>query len=153
MSDGAEAKRAITEYTYDGNGLVKRQTDARNKWSEAEYDALHRITKRTYGDGTPTVNYAYYTSGEGPQAGRLKSVSSAAGTTAYIYDKMGNVAVSSHAIAGYTQTMNFGAKFSPIISYDSEGWNGFPIGVGPGTGMSTSIPTTKIISLQEIWNK
>ena len=44
-----------TTYTYYDNGLARRQTDARGRWSEAAYDALHRITQRTYSDGTPAV--------------------------------------------------------------------------------------------------
>jgi len=45
------------------------------------------------------------------------------------------------------------SKFSPTISYDSEGWNGFSIGVGPGIGLSTSITKTNIITTQEILNE
>ena len=95
-----------TLFTYYDNGLVKRQTDARGKWSEATYDALHRITGRTYSDSTPDVTYTYYPNGTG-QAGRLKSISSLAGTTTYTYDAPGNVITSSQTIAGYAQTLDF----------------------------------------------
>ena len=97
-----------TYFTYHNNGLVDRQTDARLIYSESTYDALHRITQRTYSDGTtPTVNYAYYQSSEGPQAGRLKTISSSVGMTSYVYDVMGDVIASSQKITGNSTAYNF----------------------------------------------
>ena len=96
-----------TSFTYYDSGQVLRQTDARGKWSEATYDALHRITARTYSDATPAVTYTYYQSGAKPQVGQLKSVSSNVGTTTYTYDKFGNVAVSEQTITDYSTTLHF----------------------------------------------
>ena len=123
-----------TYFTYHDNGLVNRQTDARGKYSETQYDALHRITQRTYSDGTPAVKYAYYQSNDGPQAGRLKSISSiimgiaVVGTTEYVYNNMGDVISSSQNITGYSPTLNFsyewylggGLKVSVRRNHDSR---------------------------------
>ena len=47
-------------YGYDANGNVLTRTDARNITTTSTYDALNRITKKTYSDGvTPEMLYGY----------------------------------------------------------------------------------------------
>jgi RHS repeat-associated protein len=44
---------------YDGNGNLKKKTDARGVITNYTYDVLDRQMKRSYNDGTPEVNYFY----------------------------------------------------------------------------------------------
>ena len=70
-------------------------------WRRTEkHDVSVRAENGIYCDTTPAVTYTYYQSGAKPQVGQLKSVSSSVGMTTYIYDKMGDVVISSQMIAG-----------------------------------------------------
>jgi RHS repeat-associated protein len=46
-------------YTYQANGNLLTRTDARNVTTTFGYDALNRVTSKTYTDSTPAVNYYY----------------------------------------------------------------------------------------------
>ena len=48
-----------TDTGYDVNGNLTTKTDARNIATTYSYDALNRLTKKTYSDGTPTVMFGY----------------------------------------------------------------------------------------------
>ena len=98
-----------TTYTYYDSGLLRRKTDARGKWSEASYDTLNRITGRTYSDATPAVTYTYYVNELYPflQNGRLRSISTSASTTLYVYNMRGDVISSSQTTDGDTRCFNY----------------------------------------------
>jgi RHS repeat-associated protein len=85
-------------YVYDDNGNLTSKTDARGVVTTYGYDALNRVTNRSYTDGTPAVTYSYDSSAINGK-GRLASVSSSVSTYTYSgYDATGNA-------LGATQTL------------------------------------------------
>jgi RHS repeat-associated protein len=93
---GAQCTPVATTYRYDGNGNLTQKIDPRAVTTTSEYDRLNRITKRSYSDGTPTVNYTYDTAGVMNSKGRLTKVSSAVSANYYTaFDAMGRVTASS----------------------------------------------------------
>ena len=93
-------------YTYDADGnLLTKTAPARNQTGTATvtttyaYDALHRLTQKSFSDTTPTVKYGYdgvAPAGCTPPAlaitngiGRRTSMCDAAGAEAWAYDAMG----------------------------------------------------------------
>jgi YD repeat-containing protein len=88
---------------YDGDGNLVYKTDARGITTTYSYDAMNRLTQKTYSDATPTAYYLYdQTSWDGSTltnpTGRLTSEgtwTSGSGwltSSAYGYNKMGKVA-------------------------------------------------------------
>jgi RHS repeat-associated protein len=77
-------------YTYDLGGNLYQKTDARSITTTYQYDAINRITSRTYSDNsTPQVNYFYDSQAlptgapafeRGLSAGRLVAVTYGGGT-------------------------------------------------------------------------
>ncbi|HXJ39705.1 MAG TPA: hypothetical protein VNH18_10535 [Bryobacteraceae bacterium] len=118
---------AIT-YSYDPAGNVTTRTDARAVATTYAYDALRRVTIKSYSDGTPTVTYCYdgTTAGSCSSApgdtsgnhamnlkGRLSLMSSGVGSMAYgAYDELGRVTASTQTFPsegsyGFSYTWNF----------------------------------------------
>jgi RHS repeat-associated protein len=113
-------------YTYDNNGNLTARTDTRlSQMTTAPYDALNRITSKTYTPGTaqptPAVVYCYdgNASVNGaacptatpviPFRGRLKSVSSSASTTTYLgYDFLGRITGSRQTTGGVNYDFSYG---------------------------------------------
>jgi RHS repeat-associated protein len=103
------AESGTINYTYDSNpsctaqasypGELISKTDARSITTCMQYDALHRITGKTYSDGTPTVAFGYdETSKLGHSLtntkGRMSSESTAGANptgSIFSYDTMGHV--------------------------------------------------------------
>jgi RHS repeat-associated protein len=100
----------VISYEYDENGNLKKKMDARLLPGSQvrvaiayDYDALDRITTRTYNDGTPNVSYFYDSQAlpanapffeRGLSAGRLVAVTYGGGATgSYMggYDSLGRV--------------------------------------------------------------
>jgi RHS repeat-associated protein len=119
---------------YDANGNLIHKTDARGIVTTYVYDALNRVTGRSYSDGTPSVNYAYdpnIANGKG----RLSSVSSTVSTYTYgEYDALGQVKAASQTIgaqtysmsytydlAGHVKTMNYPSGHYVSYNYDGAG--------------------------------
>jgi len=93
-------------YQYDQASNVASATDSRNYVKNYSYDALNRLTKITYSDGTPTVTYAYDTATNGK--GRLQSVSNGNSTTQYTaYDPLGRVLQSIQTTGGTPYTFSY----------------------------------------------
>jgi RHS repeat-associated protein len=106
----------LIRYRYDANGNLKRKTDALQVYVEIDYDALNRAKKKTYSDGTPTVDYFYDTQlptgapslapeGLGKSKGRLVAVTygptgATAGSYYYGYDELGRITRSLQQTAG-----------------------------------------------------
>ncbi len=105
-------------YTYDENGNLKTQTDAKDQVITFDYDALNRMTSKTYSSGDPTVTYTYDNTAAGANGiGRLHEVSNAASTTTYdAYDEMGRELSVTKSIAGAPQ-----AAYTTSYTYDPAG--------------------------------
>lgn len=91
------------------------QQDARGTTSKIvyAYDALNRLTSKTYSDGTTTVNYSYdqtsyngltITNGKGRRTGMSDNSGS---LTAWSYDAAGRPITEKRTIAGITKTSNY----------------------------------------------
>jgi len=90
-------------YRYDPNGNLTQKTDARGVVTNYTYDALNRVTMRSYsgeaGYTTPSVTYTYDNL---PNAkGKLTKVSSSISTTEYTaFDIIGRVTASKQVTDG-----------------------------------------------------
>lgn len=103
----------IVNYSYSGScsgspAQVCSRTDARGTATTYAYDTLHRLTSRTYSDGTPTVAYFYdQTSYNGLTIsngnGRRTGMSDGTGSTAWSYDSMGRVLTRRQTISGISK--------------------------------------------------
>lgn len=124
----------IATYAYDAAGNRLTQTDARGITATYTYDALNRLTGIAYPDSSLDVAYYYDEANlltgcaaSLPQ-GRLTRMIDASGTTAWCYDRRGNVAQkrlthgSQTRTVGYTYTLGdrLGATTYPdgtVIEY------------------------------------
>lgn len=110
-------------YTYDANGNVKSRTDARAIVTNYTYDALNRLTAKTYTNdtaaNTPALTYGYdteyawqLTQDEDNPVGHLNSVMATVGTTNLTtwtsgdYDQRGN-------LTGYVNCLGSNAQSCP----------------------------------------
>lgn len=104
---GGCAPAAVT-YEYDAAGNLKKKTDARGVVTAYSYDALGRVTSRSYTDGTPAVTYAYDDPEVPHSKGRLTSVGSSVSTYVYAsYDARGRVRGSAQTTGGTTYVMTY----------------------------------------------
>ncbi|MEK6300444.1 MAG: RHS repeat-associated core domain-containing protein [Acidobacteriota bacterium] len=97
-------------YEYDAASNLKFKTDTRRPGGvfvkvTYAYDDLHRLSSRSYTDGTPSVSYSYDTATKG--VGRLATVSaSGVSTTNYsAYDPLGRPLNYNQQTAGQTYAM------------------------------------------------
>ena len=106
----------------DSNDICYQQ-DARGSTSKIvyTYDALNRLTSKTYSDTTPTVSYFYdqtsyngltITNGKGRRTG----MSDAAGTTAWSYDPAGHIVTEKRTIGTVTKTTDYGYAVGGLLS-------------------------------------
>lgn len=85
------------KYEYDDNGNITKTTDAKNKYVEATYDHLNRITLRNYEDtAMPDVSFYYDGRGLGGvpsySNGKTTKVTSSASETKYMtFDVFGHL--------------------------------------------------------------
>jgi len=95
-----------TAYTYDAAGNRISQTDNRTPsvTSTYTYDRLNRLTAVTYPTTSLNVTYAYdqVITGCNNTTGRLTSMTDATGSTAYCYDRRGNVTKKTQVTNGTT---------------------------------------------------
>ncbi|WDP90450.1 MAG: VCBS repeat-containing protein [Desulfobacter sp.] len=96
-------------YTYDLNGNLATQTDARNVTLTFEYDALNRLTRKTYPDAS-SASWAYDAGTNG--IGLLYETSNANATTRYTaYDQTGRLASETRTVD--SQTVRFDYTWDP----------------------------------------
>lgn len=89
-----------------------RITDARSVTKTLTYDALNRLTGKSYSDTTSAVTYSYdqtsfsgltITNGNGVRTG----MSDGSGTTAWSYDSMGRALTRQQTISGVTKSIGY----------------------------------------------
>ena len=101
----------ITTYSYDQAGNRSTQTDARGITATYSHDALNRLTAITHPDSTLNVAYHYDEANAVTgcatsfPVGRLTRMIDASGTTAYCYDRRGNIIQKRMTIGGITRTV------------------------------------------------
>lgn len=98
-------------------GKVCSVTDARNVTTTYAYDALNRITSKSYSDSTPSVTYSYdqssynglsITNGTGRLTGMQESSGSTVnGTTAWTYDAAGRVLTEKKTVGTITKSISY----------------------------------------------
>lgn len=95
----------IANFTYDDAGNPISRTDARGITVSYSYDALNRLTSIDYPDNTLDIQLTYDTGING--IGRLSGMADGSGTTAYAYDKRGNLISRATVRDGLTSTVGF----------------------------------------------
>lgn len=95
----------------DANSLC-RVTDARSVTTTTTYDALNRITGKTYSDSTPSVVYSYdQTSFNGLSIangiGVRTGMTDGSGLTAWSFDSMGRIATRQQTIGSVTKSIGY----------------------------------------------
>ncbi|MEO8127334.1 MAG: RHS repeat-associated core domain-containing protein, partial [Bryobacteraceae bacterium] len=125
LKSGANPESGATSYLYYLNGNLKTKTDANGSTTTSEYDALNRITKKTYTAGTslgsnagpgaavaatPILTYVY--DGVAFSKGKLTSVSTSDSSTTYsVFDSLGRVKQAVQSVAGVLSPYVFGVEY------------------------------------------
>jgi len=101
-------------FRYDAAGNLINKIDARSVEVAYVYDELNRLTDMTYTENSSkNVHYTYDDVIANPYAkGRLTSVSDITGTTHYVYDQRGRIAVDQRVITA--QTYDIGYQYNKI---------------------------------------
>jgi YD repeat-containing protein len=106
------------QYTYDANGNLETQIDADNQTITFDYDALNRVTSKSYSTGDPAVTYTYdEDSIDNNGIGRLYKVKNAnAETIIEEYDEMGREEIVTRNITDAPDN-----PYTTTYSYDNSG--------------------------------
>jgi RHS repeat-associated protein len=113
LTSATNPESGTVSYGYDANGNLISRTDARSITTTYVYDGLHRLTTRSYSDGTPTVTYIYDSASVTNSKGRLTSVSSSVSSTNYTaYDALGRITAANQITDGQPYTMSYGYNLS-----------------------------------------
>lgn len=113
MTQQVSPDSGTTGYTYDDAGNPTSRTDARGITATTTYDALGRPTTVTYPTAAENVSYVYDTpdsvcqSGETFATGRLSRMTDQSGSTAYCYDRYGNVVRKVQTTGTQAQTVRY----------------------------------------------
>lgn len=103
LTSATNPENGTVSYSYDNNGNMLTRLDARSVTTTMAYDALNRITSKSYNDTpqTPTVNYFYDaqslpggapTFDRGYATGRLVATTYSGSEGTYLgYDRLGRV--------------------------------------------------------------
>jgi RHS repeat-associated protein len=131
-------------YTTSGSALcsgdanaVCRRKDARSVTTTYAYDALNRLTGKSYSNGDPSVSYFYDQTGYNGLTisngkGRRTGMSDGSGQTAWSYDAMGRVLTERRTIGSITKSISYAYNLDGsvasvtypsgrVISYDVTG--------------------------------
>jgi len=116
-----EAGTEAVSFTGPGGGLCSgdpsrpcSRTDARGITITYTYDALNRITRKTYSNGQGGVSYTYDQGGAGAFAlGRLTQMTDPSGSETYTYNKM-------RWITQFLKTVN-GTSYAVNYQYNTSG--------------------------------
>jgi RHS repeat-associated protein/uncharacterized repeat protein (TIGR01451 family) len=88
----------LWSYSYDANGALETQTDALGQVITYTYDALSRLTGKSYSDGSPPVTYRYDQGANGK--GQRTGMDDGSGSTSWDYDPLGRVLTETKTISG-----------------------------------------------------
>jgi RHS repeat-associated protein len=136
LTQATTPESGTLKFEYDDNGSLVKKVDSRKVTTTPlvylettlAYDALNRVTTKSYNDGTPTVNYTYDNAAlpsggptatefaRGASIGRLVAVTYGSGGTGsyYGYDALGRVNQSLQK----TETQKYSM---PAYTYDRAG--------------------------------
>ena len=119
LTSAANPESGTITYTYDNDGnLLTKTAPAPNQTGSATvtttyaYDALHRLTGKSYSNGDPAASYRY----DEPNClgqpscfnvGRRTSMTDAAGSEAWSYDKLGRVLTDQRTTNGVTRNTSY----------------------------------------------
>ena len=101
---------SLMNYRYDENGNLTTKIDSRAPavTSTYGYDALNRLTSRTYSDATPAVTYSYDAATVPNAKGHLTSISSSVSTYSYQeYDALGRLRTGKQTTDGQEYTIGY----------------------------------------------
>jgi RHS repeat-associated protein len=113
MTQQISPDSGTTNYTYDDTGNRTSMTDARGITVTTSYDALNRPLTMTYPTAAENVSYSYDTphavcqAGETFSIGRLSQMTDQSGTTAYCYDRFGNLTRKVQTTGGVAHTVRY----------------------------------------------
>jgi RHS repeat-associated protein len=119
LTNASNPESGTIGYTYDNDGnLLTKTAPAPNQTGSATvittyaYDALHRLTGKTYSNGDPAASYRY----DEPNClgqpacfnvGRRTSMTDAAGSEAWSYDKLGRALTDQRTTNGVTKNTSY----------------------------------------------
>jgi RHS repeat-associated protein len=130
MTQSTTPEGGTTHYYFTTSGgalcannqkLVCRKTDARGITTTYIYDALDRLTGKSYSNGDASIAYYYdqtsyngltITNGLGQRTG----MHDASGQTAWSYDKMGRTIAEERTIGTVTKTMSYGYELDGSLA-------------------------------------
>jgi RHS repeat-associated protein len=129
LTQSSTPEAGTVNYTYDSDStcgtssvgdLVKR-VDARGIRTCYAYDAVHRLTQKSYSDGTATANYSYDQSSYNGLTisngkGRRTGMSDGSGQTAWSYDPMGRALTEEKTIAGINKTIGYSYNYDGSLA-------------------------------------
>jgi RHS repeat-associated protein len=103
------------------SGAVCRQTDARGTTTTLSYDALDRLTQKSFSSGDTTVTYTYdQTACLGLSTcynkGSRTGMSDASGSTSWAYDKMGRVLREQRTIGTVTKPTSYTYNLAGLVA-------------------------------------
>lgn len=162
-----ETLSIATSYTYDADGNLQTKSDPNGNTMTMVYDALNRVTSKTYSVNsptvaTPTVTYCYDGATQGGCAGapsgssgnligRLTQIGSSASITSYNgYDPRGDILQSTQATGAGSYSFSYTYNLANVLTgetfpsgrtvawgYDSANRIKSVTGTPPGGGVKT----------------
>nr|MBA3948194.1 RHS repeat protein [Herpetosiphonaceae bacterium] len=97
-------------YSYDTNGTLHQQTDAGSHTILFSYDALDRLTAKTYSNGQ-VASYAYDEAGVPNGKGQRTSMTNSGATIQWQYDTRGHQSRATWTVPGMNKTRGFAYSY------------------------------------------